>query len=89
MSFEKCTKIMTKCFNTLHKDVDQQYSDQQKVKKILKAICCQDAELLAAKSIITQQYPRDFVGACAYFLQQVARIHGPAQLECYQSRNKK
>ena len=23
MSFEKCTELMTKCFNTLHKDVDQ------------------------------------------------------------------
>ena len=89
MSFEKCTEIMTKCFNTLHKDIDQRYSDRQKVEKLLKAIRCQDAELLAAKSIIDQQYPRDFVGACAYFSQQVARIHGPAQLEYRQSRNKK
>ena len=89
MSFEKCTEIMTKCFNTLHKDIDQRYSDRQKVEKLLKAIRCQDAELLAAKSIIDQQYPRDFVGACAYFSQQVARIHGPAQLEYHQSRNKK
>ena len=80
---------MTKCFNTLHKDIDQRYSDRQKVEKLLKAIRCQDAELLAAKSIIDQQYPRDFVGACAYFSQQVARIHGPAQLEYRQSRNKK
>ncbi len=23
MSFEKCTEVMTKCFNTLHKDLDQ------------------------------------------------------------------
>jgi hypothetical protein len=28
MSFERrCTEIMTKCFNTLHKDPDQRYSD--------------------------------------------------------------
>jgi hypothetical protein len=27
MSFERCTKIMTKFFNTLHKDPDQRYSD--------------------------------------------------------------
>jgi hypothetical protein len=27
MSFEKCTEIMTKCFNTLHKDIDQRYSN--------------------------------------------------------------
>jgi hypothetical protein len=80
---------MTKCFNTLHKDIDQQYSDQQKVEKLLKAIHCQDAKLLAAKSIINQQYPRDFVGTYAYFSQQVVRIHRPAQLEYCQSRNKK
>ena len=65
------------------------YSDRQKVEKLLKAIRCQDAELLAAKVIIDQQYPRDFIGACGYFSQQVARIHGPAQLEYRQSRNKK
>jgi hypothetical protein len=27
MSFERCTEIMTKCVNTLHKDPDQRYSD--------------------------------------------------------------
>jgi hypothetical protein len=89
MSFEKCTEIMTKCFNTLHKDVDQRFSDRQKVEKLLTAIRCQDAELLAAKAVIDQQYPRDFIGACGYFSQQVARIHGSAQLEYKQSRNKK
>ena len=59
------------------------------MEKLLKAIRCQDAELLAAKVVIDQQYPRDFIGACSYFSQQVARIHGPAQLEYHQSRNKK
>jgi hypothetical protein len=57
MSFEKCTEVMTKCFNTLHKDPDQRYSDCQKVKKLLKAIRYQDTKLLAAKVIINQQYP--------------------------------
>jgi hypothetical protein len=57
MSFEKCTEVMTKCFNTLHKDPDQRYSDQQKAEKLLKAIKCQEGELLAAKVIINQQYP--------------------------------
>jgi hypothetical protein len=89
MSFEKCTELMTKCFNTLHKDIDQRYSERQKVEKLLKAIRCQDSELLAAKVVIDQQYPRDFIGACGYFSQQVARIHGPAQLEYKQSRHKK
>jgi hypothetical protein len=67
MSFERCTEIMTKCFNTLHKDPDQRYSDRQKVEKLLKAIRCQDAELLAAKVVVDQQYPRNFIGACGYF----------------------
>jgi uncharacterized membrane protein YgcG len=89
MSFERCTEIMTKCFNTLHKDPDQRYSDRQKVEKLLKAIRCQDPELLAAKVVIDQQYPRNFIEACGYFSQQVARIHGPAQLEYRQSKNKK
>jgi hypothetical protein len=54
----------------------------------LKTIRCQDAELLAAKAVIDQQYPPDFIGACGYFSQQVARIHGSTQLEYKQSRNK-
>jgi hypothetical protein len=40
MSFEKCTELMTKCFNTLHKDIDQHYSERQKVERLLKAIRC-------------------------------------------------
>jgi hypothetical protein len=89
MSFEKCTEVMMKCFNMLHKDPDQHYSDRQKVMKLLKSIKCQEGELLALKVIINQQYPCDFVGACGYFSQQVARIYGPAQLEYKQQRGKK
>jgi hypothetical protein len=89
LSFEKVTEIMTKCFNTLHKDVDQRYSDRQKVEKLLKAIQCQDAELIASKSVIDQQFPRNFVGACSFFSTQVARVHGPAQLEYKNARNRK
>jgi hypothetical protein len=80
---------MTKYFNTLHKDVDQQYSKRQKVEKLLKIIKCQEGQLLAAKVVINQQYPRDFVGACGYFFQQVARIHGPAQLKYKHQGGKK
>jgi hypothetical protein len=78
MSFEKCIEVMTKCFsNTLHKEPDQQYSDRQKVEKLLKSIKCQEGNLLAAKVMIDQQYPCNFVAACGYFLQQVlARVHG-------------
>jgi hypothetical protein len=89
MSFERCTEIMTKCFNTLHKDPDQRYSNHQEVEKLLKAIHCTDPELLAAKAIIDQNFPRNFISACGYFSQQVACIHGPAQLEYWQSRHRK
>jgi hypothetical protein len=89
MSFERCTEIMTKCFNMLHKDPDQHYSDNQKVKKLLKAIRCTDPELLAAKAIIDQNFPRNFTSACGYFSQQVACIHGPAQLKYWQNRHRK
>ena len=57
MSFEKVMEIMTKCFNTLHKDPDQRYLDCQKVEKLLKTIKCQEGELLAGKVVIDQNYP--------------------------------
>jgi hypothetical protein len=80
---------MKKCFNTLHKDINQRYSDCQKVEKLLKAIQCSDPELLATKAIIDQNFTRNFIGASGYFSQQVARIHGPAQLEYGQNRSSK
>ena len=89
LSFEKVSGILTKCFNTLYKDPDQRYSDRQKVEKLLKVIQCQDAELISAKSVIDQQFPRNFVGACSFFSTQVARVHGPAQLEYMNARGKK
>ena len=72
---------MTKCLNTLHKDLDQHYLDQQKVEKLLKTIQCKETELLAIKSLIDQQFPHNFIGACVFFSKQVAYVHGPAQLE--------
>jgi len=50
-----------------------------------KALNEADTESEASKAIIIQDYPHDFAGACAYFSQQVSRIHGGAQLEsqCY------
>lgn len=63
MSFERCTEIMTKCFNTLHKYPNQQFSDRQKVEKLLKAIRCSDPELLAAKAIIDQNFLCNVIGA--------------------------
>ena len=50
---------------------------------------CQEGELMAAKVVIDQNYPQNFVGACGYFSKQVACIHGHAQLEYKQQRPKK
>ena len=47
----------------------------------MKGINTGDAELQASKAVIMQNYPRDFIGACAYFSQQVSQLHGGAQLE--------
>jgi hypothetical protein len=38
-------------------------------------------EVVAQKSVIASQYANDFSGACNYFLAQVSRLHGGAQLE--------
>ena len=32
MTFERYTELLTKCFQTLHKDEDERYSDRQKLK---------------------------------------------------------
>jgi c-di-GMP-related signal transduction protein len=37
------------------------------VERLLKAIKCQNAELLAEKAVINQQYTQDYVGAFGYF----------------------
>jgi hypothetical protein len=80
---------MTKCFNTLHKDPDQRYSERLKVEKLLKAIRCTDPELIAAKVFVESQQGHNFIDACGYFSQQVSRVHGPAQLEYRQSKSGK
>jgi hypothetical protein len=52
VSFEDLLGILTKCFNTLNKDLDQRYSDRQKVEKFLNVIQCQDEELVSAKAVL-------------------------------------
>ena len=89
MSFERYIELLTKCYNTLEKDPDQRLSPRQKVETLLRGIATQDTELQGAKSVIDQSYPRDFSQACAYFSQQVARVHGPAQLKYRQQRGKR
>ena len=91
MSFERCTDITTKCFNTLHKDPDQRYSDRRKVENLLKARirCNTNPKLIAVKVFVESQHGCDFAGACGYFSQQVSRVHGPAQLEYRQVKSRK
>jgi len=89
MSFEKYTELLTKSFTTLDKDEDERLSERQKVEKLLKGISTPDAELTACKAVISQNYRTDFTGACAYFSQEVARLHGGAQLENRKYRNKR
>ena len=78
ISFEKYTEMMTKAFTTLEKDEGEMYSERRKVEKLLNGINTREGELQACKAVISQNYPTDFVGACSYFSQHVARIHGGA-----------
>ena len=89
MSFEKYTELLTKCFTTLNKDPDERVSARQKVERPLKGIGTPDTELLACKAVISQNYRMDFSGACAYFSQEVARLHGGAQLENRKNRKRR
>jgi len=86
MSFEKCAEHLTKAFTTLDEDEDESHSDRQKVEKLLQGVMTSDTELMGSEAVIAQIHPRDFAGACAYFSQQVSRLHGGAQLENQRSR---
>jgi hypothetical protein len=81
LSFEKVMEILSKSFSTLDKDLDERYSECQKVEKLLQCIQMPDMEVVAQKSVIVLQYANDFSGACNYFLAQVSHLHGRAQLE--------
>jgi uncharacterized membrane protein YgcG len=81
LSFEKVMEILSKSFSTLDKDPDERYSECQKVQKLLQCIQMPDMEVVAQKLVIVSQYANDFSGACNYFLAQVSRLHGRAQLE--------
>jgi hypothetical protein len=89
MSFERCTEILSKCFQTLHKDPDERYSDKRKVDKLLEAIQVTDPELTAAKVLTESLHGNNFNTACAYFSQQVSRIHVSAQLEYRKGKSRK
>ena len=88
MPFERFTELLTMCFSTLDKDIDEKFSDIQKVNALLKEIKTQDMELLASEAFISQQYPCDLAAACAYFSKEVARLHGGAQLENQRNHRK-
>jgi hypothetical protein len=81
LSYEKVMEFLSKSFSTLDKDPDERYSECQKVEKLLHCIQMPDMEVVAQTSVIASQYANDFSGACNYFLAQVSRLHGGAQLE--------
>ena len=56
MSFERSTELLTKCFSTFDKDIDENLSDIQKVNALLKGIKTQDMELSASKFVISRLY---------------------------------
>ena len=89
LPFETCSELLSKCFNTLHKDIDQRLSPRQKVEKLLSVIKTDNTELLAAKVYINMMYPLDFVQACNYFSAEVARVCGPAVMENQSYRRKR
>ena len=89
ISFEKYTELLTKCFTTLDKDPDERVSNRQKIERLLKGIKTPDTELLACKAVISQNYRADFTGACAYFGQEVAQLHGGAQMESRKNRKRR
>ena len=88
MSFERYMELLTKCFSTLDKEIDEKLSEIQKVNAFLKGIKTQDMELSASKAVIIQQYPFDLAAACAYFSKEVARLHGGSQLENQRNHRK-
>jgi hypothetical protein len=53
----------------------------EKVEKLLQCIQMPDMKVVAQKLVIASQYANDFSGACNYFLAQVSRFHGRAQLK--------
>jgi hypothetical protein len=79
--FEKVMEILSKSFSTLDKDLDERYSECQKVEKFFQCIQMPDMEVVAQKSVIVSQYANDFSGTCNYFLARVSCLHGRAQLE--------
>ena len=87
--FERYTELLTKCFSTLDKDIDEKFLDIQKLNSLLKGIKTKYMELSASKAYISQQYHRDLAAAYAYFSKEVARLHGGAQLENQRNHRKR
>jgi regulator of sirC expression with transglutaminase-like and TPR domain len=54
--FEKVMEILSKLFSTLEKDLDNRYSECQKVEKLLQCIQMLDMEVVAQMSVIVSQY---------------------------------
>jgi hypothetical protein len=73
-------EILSKSFSALDKDLDERYSECQKVEKLLQCIQTPGMEVVAQKLVIASQHANDFSGTCNYFSAQVSHLHGGAQL---------
>ena len=66
-SFEKYCEKIKRSFQALAKDPDITLSTQQQVDALLKGINTDNNKLTAAKTMIWNQYPCNFDGACILF----------------------
>jgi len=71
------------------KSEEDRLSEKQEVDTLLQGFKSPDSELQGAKSIVRQNYPRDFAGACAFLGAMIANVHGAAQLENMRYRQSK
>ena len=74
MPFEQYTELLTKCFIILDKDSDKKITVHQKVEHLIKGINSYDPHLANCKEVISQDYKANFLGACAFFSQELARL---------------
>jgi len=89
LSFETFQSILTKCILTLGKSPEDALTPRKQVDTLLDRFKSTDPELIAAKAVVRQQYPRDFTAACNYLGSVIATVHGSSQLENLKWRQRK
>eukprot|EP00957_Ditylum_brightwellii_P019532 1473622-Ditylum_brightwellii.AAC.1 len=67
MSFEYYSGQLAHIFQPLAKDDEEALSDRQNVEKLLEVINTDDTQLLATKTLISNQYSCNFVHDIEFF----------------------